>query len=154
MYTWLYLFVFLNCFCCAESSMRGLSLVVVGAAALPLRCAVSLWGHLPLWSMDSSWGLLSRCAARPHCGGISRCQAWTHRGGCSPGALRGLTVGASPFVEPRAPRHLGFDRPGFGAQSRTRQLCCTGLAALQRVGYSPTRDRTHVACTDRRIPIH
>ena len=114
MYTLLYLFVFLNCFCCAGSSMRGLFLVVVGAAALPVRCAVSLWG-------------------------LSRCGAWTHRGGCSPGALRGLVVVASPFVEPRAPRHLGFDRPGFGAQSTDSAVVLHRLSCSAACGIFPQR---------------
>ena len=40
--------------------------------------------------------------------------------------------------------------PGF-KDAWASQLWCTGLVALQHVGSSQTRDRTHVPCIGRQI---
>ena len=50
-------------------------------------------------------------------------------------------------------RHLGFSSRGLWALERRLSGCGAGLAALQHVGSSQTRDQTRVRCIGRPILI-
>ena len=51
-------------------------------------------------------------------------------------------------------RPMGSVVAGHGSRAQAQELWCTGLAALQRVGSSWSRARTHASCTGRRaLPL-
>ena len=86
----------------------------------------------------SEWELVSSCGAKAsHCGGFSFCRAQT------------LDTWDSVKLQ-----HSGLVAVAPSSRAQTQQLWHTGLAALQHVESSLTRDRTHVPCIVRQILIH
>ena len=81
----------------------------------------------PSWVFDAACGLYLAAQAS-HCDGFSCCTAW-------------------------APGHRAQQLRLPGSRAHDLQLC-TGLVALQHVGSSRIRDRTHVPCVGRRILYH
>ena len=95
-------------------------------------------------------GLLSSCGVRSPAAGNRGFSQAAGSGGFSPAAgSRGFSPAFLQFSCCR-----GFPSCGFWALGHSLSGCCPGSVALQHVGPSGTRDRTHVSCVGRRILIH